>query len=50
MQTEEILVSLDKLKGILDIDAEKMVAEVWAGTKLHDLGSYLKKKVMHKKI
>ena len=50
VQTEEILVSLDELKGIVNVDAEKMVAEVWAGTKLHELGSYLRKKVMRKKI
>ena len=50
VQTEEVLVSLDELKGIVNIDAEKMVAEVWAGTKLYDLGSYLRKKVMRKKI
>ena len=50
VQTEEVLVSLDELKGIVNIDEEKMVAEVWAGTKLYDLGSYLRKKVMRKKI
>ncbi|KMQ05368.1 D-arabinono-1,4-lactone oxidase [Bacillus cereus] len=44
VQTEEVLVSLDKLKGIVNIDAEKMVAEVWAGTKLHDLGKLLEEK------
>ena len=50
MQTEEVLVSLDELKGIVNIDAEKMVAEVWAGTKLYDLGKLLEEKVMRKKI
>ena len=50
VQTEEVLVSLDELKGIVNIDEEKMVAEVWAGTKLYDLGSYLRKKAMRKKI
>ena len=49
VQTEEILVSLDELKGIMDVDIENMTVEVWAGTKLHDLGSYLKRKVMRKK-
>jgi len=44
VQTEEILVSLDELKGIANIDAEKMVAEVWAGTKLYDLGKLLEEK------
>ena len=44
MQTEEVLVSLDELKGIVNIDAEKMVAEVWAGTKLYDLGKLLEEK------
>ena len=44
VQTEEILVSLDELKGIVNIDEEKMVAEVWAGTKLYDLGKLLEEK------
>ncbi|MEB9504028.1 D-arabinono-1,4-lactone oxidase [Bacillus anthracis] len=44
VQTEEILVSLDELKGIVNVDAEKMVAEVWAGTKLHELGKLLEEK------
>ena len=44
MQTEEVLVSLDELKGIVNIDEEKMVAEVWAGTKLYDLGKLLEEK------
>ena len=44
VQTEEVLVSLDELKGIVNIDAEKMVAEVWAGTKLYDLGKLLEEK------
>ena len=49
VQTEEILVSLDELKGIMDVDIENMTVEVWAGTKLHDLGKLLEEKVMHKK-
>ena len=44
VQTEEILVSLDEMKGIVNIDTEKMVAEVWAGTKLHELGKLLEEK------
>lgn len=44
VQTEEILVSLDELKGIVNIDTEEMVAEVWAGTKLHELGKLLEEK------
>ena len=44
VQTEEVLVSLDELKGIVNIDEEKMVAEVWAGTKLYDLGKLLEEK------
>ena len=44
LQTEEVLVSLDELKGIVNIDEEKMVAEVWAGTKLYDLGKLLEEK------
>ncbi|PFJ14633.1 FAD-binding oxidoreductase [Bacillus cereus] len=44
VQTEEILVSLDELKGITNIDVEKMIVEVWAGTKLYDLGKLLEEK------
>lgn len=44
VQTEEILVSLDEMKGIVNIDTEKMIAEVWAGTKLHELGKLLEEK------
>ena len=50
LQTEEVLVSLDELKGIVNIDAEKMVAEVWAGTKLYDLGKLLEEKVMQENL
>ncbi len=44
MKTKEILVSLDELKGIVNIDKEEMVAEIWAGTKLHELGKLLEEK------
>lgn len=41
VQTEDILVSLDELKGIVDVDTQAMAVEVWAGTKLYDLGQLL---------
>ncbi|MGE7868134.1 D-arabinono-1,4-lactone oxidase [Bacillus paramycoides] len=44
VQTEEILISLDELSGITNVDSEKMTVEVWAGTKLHDLGKLLEEK------
>lgn len=41
VQTEEILVSLDELQGIVGVDSSAPVVEVWAGTKLHQLGKIL---------
>ncbi|WP_017149987.1 D-arabinono-1,4-lactone oxidase [Bacillus bingmayongensis] len=43
-QTEEILLSLDELKGILSVDSQSLIVEVWAGTKLSDLGRILQEK------
>lgn len=34
---EDILVSLDAMQGVIYVDKERMIGEVWAGTKLHRL-------------
>ncbi|MEO0341711.1 MAG: FAD-binding protein, partial [Bacteroidota bacterium] len=39
--TDQILVNLDKYQGLVDIDSEKNLATVKAGTKLHLLGALL---------
>jgi FAD-linked oxidoreductase len=39
--TDDILVSLDRMQGLIRFDKEKMIAEVWAGTKLLRLGNLL---------
>lgn len=39
--TDGTLVSLDRLRGVIGVDATKRSAEVWAGTRLHALGSEL---------
>ncbi|KEK23796.1 D-arabinono-1,4-lactone oxidase [Bacillus gaemokensis] len=44
VQTEEILLSLDELQGIVNIDSKSLTVEVWAGTKLYDLGRLLQEK------
>ncbi|PFR24344.1 MULTISPECIES: D-arabinono-1,4-lactone oxidase [Bacillus cereus group] len=44
VQTEEILLSLDGLQGILGIDSQSSIVEVWAGTKLSYLGRMLQEK------
>ncbi|MGM9986926.1 MAG: D-arabinono-1,4-lactone oxidase [Bacillaceae bacterium] len=41
IETKEVLVSLDKLQGIIHIDKNSKVAEVWAGTKLYELSELL---------
>ncbi|MEK4342971.1 D-arabinono-1,4-lactone oxidase [Brevibacillus sp. FSL L8-0710] len=41
VQTDECLLSLDRLQGLASVDTEKGVAEVWAGTKLKALGELL---------
>ncbi len=39
--TNDILISLDKLKGLIDVDKEKGEATVWAGTEIKELGALL---------
>lgn len=39
--SDEVLVSLDKLQGIISVNAEEGSAVVWAGTKLRRLGELL---------
>lgn len=41
VQTDSIIVSLDRLSGIISVDKEKEEAVVWAGTRLKELGSLL---------
>ena len=36
--SNDLLLSLDNLRGIVSIDAQRQQATVWAGTKLHELG------------
>lgn len=39
--SDQVLVSMDQMQGIIRIDAEKQTAVVWAGTKLKLLGELL---------
>ena len=39
--TDEVMVSLERLSGLVHVDAEAREATVWAGTKLHVLGRLL---------
>ncbi|THF73736.1 D-arabinono-1,4-lactone oxidase [Cohnella fermenti] len=39
--TNDILISLDRLQGIVSVDADNRTATVWAGTKLKQLGELL---------
>ncbi len=39
--TDGVIVSLDALAGIVSHDADGLCADVWAGSKLHDLGEPL---------
>jgi FAD-linked oxidoreductase len=41
VQTEECLLSLDHLQGIISVDPLQQTVEVWAGTKLKTLGQLL---------
>ncbi len=41
VQTDDVLVSLDQLQGVIGVDREKGIAEVWGGTKLDRLGEEL---------
>jgi FAD-linked oxidoreductase len=42
--TDDLLISLDALAGIVDHDAVTAQATIWAGTRLHDLGEPLWKR------
>jgi len=46
VETDSILISLDRLKGLISADKTKLEAEVFAGTKLRDLGPLLHQKGM----
>ena len=41
IETDKILVSLDKLSGLISADKDKVQATVWAGTKIKALGELL---------
>lgn len=41
VQTQQILVSLDQLSGLIEVDRKKRQASVWAGTRLKELGALL---------
>lgn len=41
VSTDEVMVALDYLTGVISIDKERGIAEVWAGTKLKYLGDEL---------
>lgn len=41
VQTDDSLLSLDRLQGVHAVDTDQHTVEVWAGTKLKDLGQLL---------
>ncbi|MFF2878681.1 D-arabinono-1,4-lactone oxidase [Gottfriedia sp. NPDC057991] len=41
ISTNDYLMSLDNLNGVISINKEEQIAEVWAGTKLEQLGNEL---------
>lgn len=41
IETQDVLVSLDRLEGIISVNKETKVAKVWAGTKIKTLGHNL---------
>jgi len=41
IETEDVLVSLDKLTGVIEVNQDAMQATVWAGTTIKALGSML---------
>jgi FAD-linked oxidoreductase len=41
IETGDVLVSLDKMSGVISVDKAKHTAVVWAGTRLRDLGPLL---------
>lgn len=42
--TNQLLISLDHMQGIIEVDDLEKTATVWAGTKLHKLGALLHEK------
>ncbi|MBV1788475.1 FAD-binding protein [Marinobacterium sp. D7] len=41
--TDDTLIATDLLSGLIDYDSQSLQAELWAGTRLHDLGPLLAK-------
>src|SRR5258708_5816513 len=41
VQTDDVLISLDNLKGIESVDTEHNLVTIWGGSKLHQLGDDL---------
>jgi len=41
VETDGVILSLDRLQGIVDIDREKQIARIQAGTRLHAIGGPL---------
>ncbi|WP_152396275.1 D-arabinono-1,4-lactone oxidase [Paenibacillus guangzhouensis] len=41
VQTDDVLVSLDRMQGVIAVDQARGIAEVWGGTKLDRLGEEL---------
>ncbi|MGH2481402.1 MAG: FAD-binding protein, partial [Ktedonobacteraceae bacterium] len=41
VHTNDVLISLDHMQGIVSLDAEKSQVTIWGGTKLHRLGDDL---------
>lgn len=41
IETQDALVSLDRMKGLISVDRDAATAVVWAGTRLKDLGPML---------
>lgn len=39
--TDEVIISLDEMQGLIEVDKENHEVEVWAGTKLHRLSRIL---------
>lgn len=41
VETDDLLMSLDRMQGLIEVDREARTATVWAGTKLYTLGELL---------
>ncbi len=41
IETDDVLISLDKLEGLIAVDESALQATVWGGTKIKALGDYL---------